>query len=102
MENLKHYNQMQSLLLQYETKKITLNHLIMNLEALLRNLEPVNKEWESLFLKKWGVLEDIYSVSVVDEKPISTKSQEVLQDALKDLKGLILTAIQNTSSAKTK
>ncbi len=54
----------------YRNGVIDLAWLIASLESLRHALQTVPDEWSDAFWSKWGVLEEIYSISVVREQPV--------------------------------
>lgn len=65
-DEIKAYNQRQYKLMLaklnlYKNYKVSLNHLIINLEALLNVLNEIDEYWKNEFVKQWQDLEIIYS-----------------------------------------
>jgi len=72
----------------FEKGILELTSLIDDLESLQGYLQEVDKKWRSEFYKDWGLLEEIYSVAVVENEPISTSDREKIAQSVKNLKKL--------------
>jgi hypothetical protein len=85
---------MRSQLRAFENGKVELSALISNLESLQSLLQNVSPSWRSEFLRAWGVLEELYSVSIVTSQKITNNEYTTLIDPA------VLTLLQLTA-AKT-
>jgi hypothetical protein len=94
------YNQRQlanmlNQLAAFEDRSIDLAGLISSLESLLNALENMPEPWMEQIRRRWGVLEEVYSIAVVREQPIESTENRVLVDqAIKEIKGLISVALR--------
>ncbi len=93
MDDDKNKRQLASMVSQidtYEKGEIDLSWLISSLESLLGALDDVSQGWRQKFRKEWGVLEEVYSVAIVREKPLDTpENQKLINTAIENLRKLI-------------
>ncbi|WP_437983586.1 hypothetical protein [Sorangium sp. So ce117] len=85
--------QLESMRHQIETFRkgvIDLAWLISSLESLRHALQKVPQEWVDEFWSKWGVLEEIYSLSVVREQPISPEDRLDVGRVIDDIESMII------------
>lgn len=73
----------------YKRGDIDLPWLISSLEALRNVLQTVPDEWIEPFWAKWGVLEEIYSISVVRRQPIPDAGAAEISQAIEDIESMI-------------
>lgn len=89
------YNQRQFLIMEhkiqsFKEKKIGIQILINDLDALLNTLKSPSQEFLDIFSSKWGVMEDIYSEGLfTNTKRIPRNLELKLNEALNDLENLI-------------
>lgn len=84
--------QLKAMLSQIESfraGKDDLNGLVSSLELLYQALAGVSKEWLEAFWNQWGQLEEIYSLSVVREKPLSDSDWSIVNQAIGEIQRLI-------------
>lgn len=75
---------------------IALRDLISNLEGLLGSLESVDDPWRNAFLKKWGVLEDVYANAIDKSFPtIPTEHLALANRAIVELRRLIMQRLES-------
>ena len=68
---------------------IDLPWLISSLESLRHALQEIPLDWVDRFWAKWGILEEIYSLSVVREKPLSATDQVEIGQVIGDIEAMI-------------
>ncbi len=84
------YQLMREFISAYERRNLPLINLIGKLEALLGCLQNVSSDWRNDFLKQWGVLEDVYSVSVDQGTTyLNDEAHLLITSALSEIKQLI-------------
>jgi hypothetical protein len=84
--------QLSAMLQQVEAYKrgaIDLAWLIASLESLRHALQTIPDEWCDAFWSRWGVLEEIYSISVVREQPIPDASQVEIRRSIDEITSMI-------------
>jgi hypothetical protein len=79
----------------YRRGVIDLVWLISSLESLYHLLQDVPADWRDRFWSRWGVLEEIYSLSVVREKPLSPVDRADVAQAVEDLDAMVVQALPN-------
>ena len=78
-----------------EDSCIDLAGLISSLEFSLNALDNMSEPWVEQIRRRWGVLEEVYSVAVVREQPVESTENRVLVDqAIEEIKGLINVALR--------
>lgn len=80
---------MRSQIQAFRAGAIDLPSLISSLESLRHALQAVAEAWVNEFWSKWGVLEEIYSLSVVREERISVADQVEVGQVLDSLEAMI-------------
>lgn len=68
---------------------IDLPGLISSLESLRHALQMVPQAWVDQFWSKWGILEEIYSLSIVREQPLSKANREEVRRVLDDIEAMV-------------
>jgi len=80
---------------KYQHKKLKLRTLIGDLEGLLGCLQEVDENWKEEFLKAWGVLEEVYSFAIYEEKKeLSEKDKELIHKAITELGNMVKQQLQ--------
>src|SRR5262245_32367901 len=77
---------------------IDLSWVISSLESLSHGLQEVPQDWAHRFWSKWGVLEQVYSLSVVREQSISATDQVEITQVVGDIDQMITTLLQASTS----
>ena len=62
----------------YKSGRIDLDALISSIESLLGVAETISSGWLDELRKHWGILEQVYSVAIVQEKSVATPRNAVL------------------------
>ena len=74
----------------YENKKISLNTLIVNIEALLNCLENFNATIKNQLLEQWGELEITYSSVASEGRLVFTDDEKKrVAEAVKNIKDIL-------------
>lgn len=73
----------------YRKGGIDLPGLISGLEMLGNMLGDVPAAWIHAFCEKWGVLEEVYSLSVVRESPLSADDQKEVGRAIGEIDAMV-------------
>ena len=68
---------------------IDLAWLISSLESLRHALQNVSQEWVDELWSKWGVLEEIHSLSVVREQPLSPADSMEIGQVIGNIEAMI-------------
>ena len=74
---------------EFRKGTIDLAWLISSLESLRHALQEVPQDWVDEFWSKWGILEEIYSLSIVREQPISPADRMEIEQIIKDVDAMI-------------
>jgi hypothetical protein len=91
----RHLESMRNQLEAYGAGRLDLSGLISSLEALLGLLEEMPEAWRDAFREQWGVLEEVYSVAIVRERPVeSTENSALIAPALEQLRAMIDDALR--------
>lgn len=89
MFDARQYRLMMISLEVYQNGKIGLRQLISSLEGLAGVLEQVPEEWQETFYRKWGVLEEVYSVARDNKGEPDKESEHLIAQAIRELIKLI-------------
>ncbi len=87
--NNRQYRRMLDQINDFRSKRIDLKHLINGLESLLCALEQADAGWKSEFQSNWGVLEEVYAVSLDQKRQLTKNDWRLLNTAVEDIKQLI-------------
>lgn len=96
--NLRQYHLMQQTISDFDLGKLSLPRLISQIEGLIDALEGVSVEVRNNLLSRWAVLEDIFAVSLHEERNTLKPSEtERIRTALVELSELVGSHIDDIS-----
>ncbi|MGK4000208.1 hypothetical protein [Sorangium sp. So ce1024] len=79
---------------------IELAWLISSLESLRHALQEVPQCWVDQLWSKWGVLEEIYSLSIVREQPLSPSDMREIGRVVEDIDAMVLSLLSTPSTSE--
>ena len=92
---IKMLNKMLKVIQDFKNEKVDISKLISDLEGLFNALLGYDKEWESLFLINWQVLEREYSSAVASNKSkFDDRAWKEICKAVLELENLILSKLR--------
>lgn len=99
--NLRQYLLMQEAVSDFNLGKLSLPRLISQVEGLINALEGVSIEVRSSLLSRWAMLEDVFAVSLYEERDtLTAKEIEKIQVALIELSELVGRHINDIGNAE--
>ena len=90
--DLRQLEAMRLQLTQFETRTITLSHLIAGLKALLASMRTFGKDWKETFESEWWTLEQVYAVALDRKKTELSPEEDAL---IKEATGKLRTVVSN-------
>lgn len=77
-------------LTQVENGEMSIGNAISRLEALVHAMDNVDPQWKNRYLGEWGVLEDVYAVSLDrNSKGLRQDEMTLVEKAVKELRDLV-------------
>ncbi len=93
--NRKQYQIIIDKLNMYENGTLDLSRLIGDLEVLLGHIKDEDNNWRTLFLRQWGRLEDIYSIALVENSPLSKVDEDNIAISINNIRKLVQDALND-------